>query len=333
MWQNGDELDIEVETTTDIFSSDTDATEDEVLDDAPPEIPAKPNIVSGFNSGVRLLEGCLDKIRNRREPAAKDHTLQAWLQEGRGQGGQPTAYDQWLEGHYGLRVKDFALWEESQRRLLEELEAGLYSKYCEAEKARVQAERERARQEQQPWQVQHCQPFRQPQPQPQPAQPTSPTHADKLSTLLSRTANLKHALSDARDLVVQQDRRPSLGGAERSHQPPRTAEIEAFFAALATAIDSAAARLDAFLGQARKRKLAGGCFQWIPSAETDFCAAWEGVVEAYRAVWNLQQRVVVEQQEHAAAAAEKDDDVWEWYLAALAWFGKRVRVIGEGGWC
>jgi hypothetical protein len=146
------------------------------------------------------------------------------------------------------------------------------------------------------------------------------THADKLSALLTRTTNLKQALFNTKDLITQND----LHSAQREHRATRTAEIASFFSTLTTTVDHAASTIHSFHREAKKREQAGGVFQWIPSAELDFCAAWEGVVEGYQEVWNLERAVGFQMgQGHGA------DDGWERYLAALGRFAERVRGFGE----
>ncbi|KAK4124064.1 hypothetical protein N657DRAFT_671132 [Parathielavia appendiculata] len=323
MWYNGDEFGIEL-GTVESPSSDTDATEDEVLDDAPPEILATLDAVPDFGSNVGFLEDSLDNIMNTRDTAPRGYTVQAWLRQRQREAGQATAYDQWVEEHHGLRVKDFSLWEESQRRLLEELEAGLYSKYCEVERVMAEVQRESEIQEKQQQQAQHSEPLRQPEHIPQPAEPTEPTHIEKLSALLSRTTSLMDALSNAKELTIQQELRSALDECRQS----RTLEIKTFFATLLTTIDSAAAKVETFLRQAHNREQTRGCLQWLASVETEFCAAWECVVEAYHEVWQLERALAFRMMEQERAA--RND--WEKYLVALAWFGERVTEFGEGSW-
>jgi hypothetical protein len=321
MWASGDELDTEVETSSE--SSPAYDSGDEVLDDAPPEGPAEPDAAPGRRSNARRLQDSLGTIldQNQQGSATRDRTLQAFLRQ---LGGQGTDYDRWVQQGHGLQVKDLTEWEESQRRLLTELETTLYERYCEAERTKAQIQQHQA---QQAHQHPQPQPFSPPQPaqattQPT-AQPTPLTHADKLSALLTRTANLKQALSTTKDLIIQHE----LHSAQHEHRRTRIAEITSFFTNLTATIDRAATTIQSFHREAKKRNQTGGDFQWIPSAELEFCAAWEGVVGGYLDVWNLERAVVFRIERGCGMG-----DEWERYLVALGRFGEGVRGFGEGIW-
>ncbi|KAG7284274.1 hypothetical protein NEMBOFW57_010638 [Staphylotrichum longicolle] len=285
-----DELDWDAE--------DTDTTDDEVLEDAPPLESDQQNL--NLNAIVERLRGFLGENLGQtpQRPGFVDRTAQGWFQQQLQQilGDKPQkrgprkknrqqqecqdeccqpSYtdDQWAQEHIMLCAAATLDWEMSQRQRLEEQGAAIYNLNHEAVKVL------------------------------------------SLETLLLYHSDLKAALHRSKELVASYE----AALARNENRPARRAAISAFFRGVTRTVGRAESRLRTYHGTAARREANGGHFLWVGADETAFCAAWENVMGLYREVAAAEARL---------AASQSGAD-WEAYSGMLGVFADQVKGFEE----